>query len=55
MAFCAYVENERRKAEAKYGQMPPSIRARMLKSFDAPDKRRELFAAWKEAPPKRDE
>ncbi len=54
-AFCGYVEEERGKVEVKYKNLSASIRARMIKTFDTPQKRRELFAAWKEAPPKRDE
>jgi len=53
-AFCGYVEEERGKVEVKYKNLSASIRARMIKTFDTPQKRRELFAAWKEARPKRD-
>jgi flagellar motor protein MotB len=49
-AFCAYVERERRKTQVRCATMSPSIQARMLKAFHAPEKRREMFAAWHALP-----
>ena len=51
--FAGFVEAETRELAAyleKYHQMSPSIRKRMEEAFQALEKRRERFLAWKNAP-----
>ncbi len=44
--FLRYVERKRSEVRAKFQNMTPSIRARMLADLDTPEKRRELFTQW---------
>lgn len=48
--FLRYVERKRSEVRAKFQNMTPSIRARMLADLDTPEKRRELFTQWQALP-----
>ncbi|HZG46464.1 MAG TPA: hypothetical protein VEZ41_09390, partial [Allosphingosinicella sp.] len=47
LAFSAYVEGERRKLDARFASMSDSIVERIRRSFDSPEKQRELFQDWR--------
>ena len=50
LAFTAYAAQQRRQAEGRYGAMSASIRAKAFTAWDAPEKRQELFQAWRKLP-----
>jgi hypothetical protein len=48
--FLAYIAEQRRAVQEKNSKMPESILARLLQTFETPEKRRELFHQWQQQP-----